>query len=34
MSNGEEWQQSIIIPHGLIAVEWSQNFISSFNVAQ
>ena len=34
MSNGEEWQQSTIIPHGLIAVEWSQNFISSFNVAQ
>jgi membrane protein required for colicin V production len=34
MSNGEEWQQSIIIPHGLIAIEWLQNFISSFNVAQ
>ena len=34
MSNGEEWQQSTIIPHGLIAVEWSQNFISSINVAQ
>ncbi|MDG2141128.1 MAG: CvpA family protein [Gammaproteobacteria bacterium] len=34
MSNGEQWQQSVIIPHGLIVIEWSQNFISSFNVYQ
>ena len=34
MSNGEQWQQSVIIPHGLIVIEWSQNFVSSFNVYQ
>jgi membrane protein required for colicin V production len=34
MPNGEQWQQSVIIPKGLIVIEWSQNLISSFNVYQ
>ena len=34
MSNGEHWQQSIIVPHGLIMIEWVQNFISRVGVAQ
>ena len=32
-SESEEWQESIIIPHGLTMLEWSRVFIGDINNA-